>query len=404
MELITQLICKKNKIFYILFDKDYKMIDFNDALIQLLDDASTLKIGSDVRDCMWELIGLEEDMMQLFCSNDAENQTIHIPMIMKNNNYYDLDIETFTSSTKEKNFIAYIVQKPKESLRYIEMMQEVNKRTLVYEQENKDFKKLLSFNVDLNGIIIRVNNTFSYFFDKPDNEIIGSHFSTFFQARDLNFHNKNTIIFNAKNLKNEVISFHADIIPVSEDGVVNENIIICQDITYLKQIEKELKYAAEHDSLTGLLNRSQLLKKIDKTIDISKNNNSHFSICFIDLDKFKSVNDTYGHHAGDMLLKHVATLLSNFAREDDLVARIGGDEFIILFNSMNKLDEIKNILQRLYKIPLENPLIYTDADIIEYGFSIGVATYPDDASTAQELLKIADKAMYKNKKREEVKR
>lgn len=397
MELITQLICQKNKIFYILFDKDYKTIDFYNELAHILDDASTLKIGSDIRDVLWELVGLEEDMTQLFHNDDAKKNTIHIPMIMKKNNYYDLDIETFISSTKEKHFIAYIIQKPKESLRYIEMIQEVNKRTLVYEQEDQDFKKLMSFNVDLNGIITKVNHAFTYFFDKADNEIIGNHFSTFFQARDLNFTNKNTIIFNANNLKNEMISFHADIIPVSENGVVYENIIICQDISYLKQIEKELKFAAGHDSLTGLPNRSELLKKIDEAIEKASSDNTLFNLFFIDINKFKAVNDTYGHHAGDMLLKHIAKLLSDFVRGDDFVARVGGDAFIILFTSMKKSDEIKNILQRLYAIPLQNPLVYTDADIIEFNFSVGISSYPEDASTAQELLKIADKEMHRKR-------
>lgn len=403
MDKITQLICNKIKIFYIVFDKEYKMKDFNSELNNILDNCASLKKELDVRDAIYELVGLEEEMKQLFSSDDAENHTIHIPMVMKKENYYDLDVETFISSTEEKYFILYIMQKPEESLRYTKMIQEINKKNLIYEEERRDFqehqyelinKKLLSFNVDLNGIITKVNRAFTYFFNRSEKEIIGNHFSSFFQTRDLNFSNKETLIFNAINPKNEVISFHADIIPVSEGGVVYENIIICQDITYLKQIEKELQFAAWHDSLTGLPNRSQLLKKIDQAIE----NRSHFTLCFVDLDKFKPVNDTYGHHAGDMLLKHIARLLSNFVREDDIVARIGGDEFIILFHSISKENEIKKMVQRLYTIPEKNPLHYTNTDIIEFGFSIGYASYPHDASDAQELLNIADQAMYENKK------
>lgn len=406
MQNITKLICTKNKISYIIFDKELKIVDYNNTVENVANDLSNLSVGSDIRKVMWEIIGIEENLTALL-DNKLKENIIHFPMILKANEYYDLDIETFISSQGEKLFIAYIIQKPQESLSYISMIKELNKKTLLYESQDTKSKeqhfdlinqKMLSFNVDMDGIITLANAAFSHFFDLSNDEILGKHFSHFFKARDLNFHANSNITFNAINQKEEVISFHANIIPITKDTVVYENIILCQDITYLKQIEKELEFAAEHDSLTGLPNRSQLLKKIDEKIELSDKTNQHFTICFIDLDKFKPVNDNYGHHAGDMLLKHIAKVLSDFVRKDDIVARIGGDEFVILFDSLKDSHDIKIMQKRLQELPKKHPLLYSQDDIIEFGFSLGLASYPQDATNAQELLKLADKAMYISKR------
>jgi len=410
MKNITQLICEKNKISYIVFDTKFTIVEFNETMTHVVDDKSKLAVGSFIYDVMWEFIGLEDRMLELLHAEaSSKKESIHFPMIMKENTYYDLDIETFTSESQGNLFIAYIIQKTQDSLSYINMIKEMNKRTLVYETQEKEYnkehqtlinKKLLSFNVDMDGFISSVNNAFTYFFDIGKDTIIGKHFSHFFQARDLNLNDNSTIIFNAINKNEEVISFHADIIPITEDGTVYENIIVCQDITYLKQIEKKLEYAAGHDTLTDLPNRSKLFQKIDTLID----KQSIFTLCFIDVDNFKPINDTYGHHAGDMLLKHIAKVLQDFIRKSDVVARIGGDEFIIVFDSLSKEKFKKTTLKRLSLLAQKNPLIYTKEDIIDFSISVGVSSYPEDATGAQELIKIADTIMYKNKKDKERRR
>ena len=401
MQNIAQFVCNKNKISYLVFDQNFHILEFNDILRNIADDPSKMRIGEDIREILWEFIGLEDDLNNLYKEN-SNKHSLHLPMILKANKYYDLDIETFISDSGEKFFIAYGIQKSKESLAYLETLKEINKKTLIYEIQEKKTKKqhfdhinqkLLSFNVDLGGVITAVNNAFLLFFDKDKSEIIGKHFSTFFKARDFSIDANATIIFNAKNERDEVISFHANIIPLDRDGIVYENIILCQDITYLKQLEKELKFAALHDSLTGLPNRSYLLEKIDETIKTSNG----FTICLIDINKFKSTNDTYGHHAGDMLLKHVTKILSDFVREQDTVARIGGDKFVILFNTINEEKDINKMKERLLELAPKHPLFYSEDDIIEFSFSLGFASYPSDAKETLSLLKQADKRMYYNK-------
>lgn len=396
MNAISKLLSQKSNIFYIVFDKDFKTMEFSPTIEEIIHDE--IEKGLDVRESMWELVGLEEKILKLIEGDDA----IHFPMILKGATYYDLDVETFFSAKGVKLFIAYLIKKNKESLSYVATIKEINKKSLIYETEDKKNqeeqyklinKRVINFNVDMNGMITSANDAFAYFFDIRRDKILGEHFSNFFKARDSNFNDKETIIFNAVNKNDEIVSFHANIIPISRENVIYENIIICQDISSLKEIEKELVFAAGNDSLTGVANRSQLLDKMDEAIIKSKNLNASFSACFIDLENFKLVNSDYGRHAGDMLLKHVAKILSNFVRKNDMVARISGNEFAILFDSISDTQGIGVMLERIKELAIKNPLIYTKDDVIKFTFNISLVSYPKDANNAEKLIKVADKMM-----------
>ena len=126
--------------------------------------------------------------------------------------------------------------------------------------------------------------------------------------------------------------------------------------------------------------------------------NRNFALCYIDLDNFKPVNDAYGHHAGDMLLKHISSILLNFVRDIDTVSRIGGDEFIILLKHIENEEHLKGILKRINELASDNPLHYSEDDSIEFSFSLGTSLFPKDAQSAINLLNVADKAMYKVKR------
>jgi len=403
---ILQFLCKKGTISYILFSPEFKIIEFSENISSISDTPQNINIGSDIRDSFWEFIGIEEKILELLKSNE---NTLKIPMIYKNSKYYDIEIEPLKIDKYDELFIAYIDQKSTFSVEYFKTIQELNKKTLILQtQELKTDKQknyydlinqnIISFHVNTDGIIIEANSICIYFLGKNENEVIGQHFSVFFHTRESNINNNQTKIFNAISAQGDNIFFHAEIIPIQNDGIINENIIICQDITHLKKIEKKLEYAANHDSLTGLPNRSLLLQKIDKAIEKSEDNSTNFSLCFIDLNNFKQVNDTYGHHAGDMLLKHVSSTLSSFVREDDSIARIGGDEFVILFIQLENQDYLNTIIQRIQKSPDKYTLVYNETDEIQFSFSIGVSHYPKNGTDAKSLLDYANKEMYKSKK------
>jgi diguanylate cyclase (GGDEF)-like protein len=171
-------------------------------------------------------------------------------------------------------------------------------------------------------------------------------------------------------------------------------IMVVNDITDRKQAELTIKYMAYHDSLTGLPNRELLNKTLVQKINFAKHNNQKCSVMFLDLDGFKMVNDTLGHEMGDYLLKQAANRLISCVRPDDLVARQGGDEFIILLNeaTVNDTNKIAETMLRT----ISCPFILGGKEIV-ISTSIGISTYPVDGENAETLIKNADTAMYQSK-------
>lgn len=164
----------------------------------------------------------------------------------------------------------------------------------------------------------------------------------------------------------------------------------------LKEIDKKIYYHANYDSLTTLPNRSYFKKQLKSILEEASQNSSKVALFFIDIDKFKEVNDTYGHDIGDKMLVTVAKRLLNSVREDDVVARIGGDEFVLIAKDIKSIEIVEQLahkLQRKIRQPLE-----IDTHIFNATLSIGIAIYPQHGTTRQELLKKADIAMYEVKK------
>lgn len=163
------------------------------------------------------------------------------------------------------------------------------------------------------------------------------------------------------------------------------------DITERKQLENELKQMAYFDDLTDLPNRKLLDRHIEKALARSKRHNHNFILMFIDLDDFKLVNDTMGHEAGDLLLKEVVKRLNENIREEDLISRIGGDEFIIVFEDTS-MEEIEAIAQRIIDF-VSLPYMINEKEA-KVSVSIGVSMYPNDGEDKETLIEHADKAMY----------
>jgi len=158
----------------------------------------------------------------------------------------------------------------------------------------------------------------------------------------------------------------------------------------------ELEYYAGHDPLTGLYNRRIFEDLLKYEIGRAKRKGYHFSLVFIDLDNFKYINDSYGHHTGDIVLKSVADVLRSSMRDGDLVARIGGDEFVIML-SETPLEQGIYVAERI-RLQLEKNKICTmDGSVISVSASLGVVEFPTHGKTKEELLIVVDNALYKAK-------
>jgi len=182
-----------------------------------------------------------------------------------------------------------------------------------------------------------------------------------------------------------------------------------QDITERKDHENQVRHLAYYDGITGLPNRTCFLELLSSSLELAKRNERRFAVLFLDLDGFKGVNDTYGHHIGDLLLKEISRRLTEGLRRSDIasrylhhqnyiadIARLGGDEFTILLNELTQPEDAaiaaRNILRWISEpILLENHKIYS-------GASIGIALFPQDGFDCETLLKNADVAMYHAKR------
>ena len=192
--------------------------------------------------------------------------------------------------------------------------------------------------------------------------------------------------------KTESIYVEMSLSASKQDGVVSTVWGVCRDITERKIAQHELYKLAHHDILTGLPNRVLLEDRIMQAKAFSHRMNSQFALLFLDLDRFKMINDTLGHSVGDELLRMVAQRLTRSLRETDTIARIGGDEFIILLSSVKDHNDVVTLCDKILK-SLVLPFILRDHELF-ITTSLGVCMYPDDGQETEDVMKKADIAMY----------
>ena len=192
---------------------------------------------------------------------------------------------------------------------------------------------------------------------------------------------------------------YAELLTISElkdeQGNTTNYIGVFTDITHSKHQQKKLQKMAHYDVLTGLPNRTLLIERFRQEVTQSKRSNLLLAVCFLDLDSFKPINDTYGHEVGDKLLVQVSKRILGCIREVDTVSRQGGDEFVLLLNGLHSIDECELTLKRIHK-ELSRPFV-----IDKYSHSItassGISFYSNDDCDLDILIRQADKAMYQAK-------
>ncbi len=180
-----------------------------------------------------------------------------------------------------------------------------------------------------------------------------------------------------------------------ENGVTIRYIAVFSDITLRKESEARMAYLAHHDPLTGLANRILLEERLVQSLSLAQRQKQLVALMFIDLDRFKVINDTLGHDVGDQLLMLMATRLKESVRDGDTVARLGGDEFILLLHNIDGEGAAAQIAEKIINL-ISKPFSLADNEIF-ITVSIGVSLYPDNGNDRESLLKFADIAMYRAK-------
>jgi diguanylate cyclase (GGDEF)-like protein len=170
---------------------------------------------------------------------------------------------------------------------------------------------------------------------------------------------------------------------------------LTEALIQLQAAHDEIEHLAVYDQLTGLPNRYLFNRRMEEIIEITARNGSFFALFFIDLDNFKQLNDTFGHRVGDSALRLVSKRMQENVRKSDIIARVGGDEFIGVFYTMKRREDIRIIAEKLMN-SIERPLKFGNAELVLRA-SIGISIYPDHDTDVSQLIEKADRALYKVK-------
>lgn len=286
-------------------------------------------------------------------------------------------------------------------------------RALIQSQEN--YRLLVEATTDYaimmmdpEGVIVSWNAGAEKTLSLPSHEAIGRNISTLFTPEDCSMGEALRELEEARATgRSECDRWHIRldgsrfwatgvVTPLwNEDGSLRGYVKIMRDETAQRMIDEGTQFLAHHDPLTGLPNRVSFSNELHKAIAVSDRTKIPFSVMLLDLDRFKNVNDTLGHHTGDLLLKEVAMRLTSSVRETDFVARLGGDEFIVIQSDVSQPEASQTLASKLIR-QLGKPYVFENSEVIS-GTSIGICVYPKDAQNSVELLKRADLALYRAK-------
>lgn len=181
------------------------------------------------------------------------------------------------------------------------------------------------------------------------------------------------------------------------DGAVTGAVIVFHNVAHSRAEAERMAHRAQHDGLTGLVSPAVLSERLSQAVGLAYRHHKQVALLFIDLNRFKCVNDMHGHAAGDQVLKSVASRLLGCVRETDTVCRRGGDEFVILLSEIESRQDADQVAEKVL-VTLAEPHALEGA-LVSAGGSVGISVYPDDGSDVTTLLHAADKAMYEVKRR-----
>jgi len=182
----------------------------------------------------------------------------------------------------------------------------------------------------------------------------------------------------------------------SRDNEVTGAVIVFHDVSETRAMALQMLHMAQHDFLTGLANRALLTERLTRALGLAQRKKKQVALLFIDLDNFKSINDSFGHAAGDKLLQSVAKRLQEVVRATDTVCRQGGDEFVVLLTEIEQHNDAAHVAEKLISVFALPHIIHECA--LPITLSIGISVYPEDCKDAEEAFRHADEAMYQAKK------
>ena len=387
---------------FIQTDKDGVILKASPSIKNILGYSIDEVIGKNIK-IFWANKEKAKILRENFFKHNKVPKEIVEKFIHKNGNTLDLEIFINLRFDNNGNYIG-----SDNIARDVTELKKSQKALEIYENVIKNTSEGVMI-TDKNNFIVFVNKAFCNITKYEEKDVIGKNPSILKSG----LHNKKFYKDMWKNLesrghwkgeiwnkqKNDTI--FPELLSINtlkdENGEIENYIAIFTDISEIKKSEAKMRNIAMHDSLTGLPNRNMMTNMISHSIKSAKRQNELMAIMFIDLDNFKTINDNYGHKEGDNVLVETAKRLKNILREEDIVYRFGGDEFIVTLEHIKNSEDIAKIARKLnqsLQIPYQ-----TNNYTFYISCSIGISIYPNDALTPDELIKNADVAMYQAKNR-----
>ncbi|MDF1827774.1 MAG: EAL domain-containing protein [Legionellaceae bacterium] len=335
-----------------------------------------------------------------FESDEEEKHALEIEIMTPDNSLRHAEVRVRAGKWKRKN--AWII-----TLHDITFRKSVEHELKIAANVFNHAKEGIVI-TDPKGVIINVNQEFSRITQYSKDEVIGQtmrviqsgkYDSAFYQDLWSSLKTKGYwygLIWNKR--KNGEIYPQLEAISSVKDeaGDVSHYVSVFHDRTEEEKQQKRLEYMANYDELTGLPNRALVIDRLEQAMLATKRTKNFIAILFIDLDKFKKMNDDFGHHFGDLVLKKFSSVIKAYIRDSDTLARYGGDEFILLLTEIKHQNQYLSLLKRLDE-QLQKPMMI-ESHKINMAASIGVTLYPQKHPvSAEQLIRQADQAMYESK-------
>lgn len=379
-----------------LIDSTGTLLDANNSYAKLSGYSRSELIGMHFS----SLVVLEDDLtaaqhLEIICSDNRVRQAQHR---RKDGTLWDVEYSTSQNYNRADQFFI-IIHRLNEST---ELLQQLRLTAEVFENSNEALVI-----TDARGTILRVNNTYCEITGYSRDEIIGEnpsklksgrHDKAFYEAmwQSLAEHGHWVGEIWDRRKNGEIFPKWLSISAIYNDaGELTHYVGSFSDISELKGIESELQRLAYYDSLTGLANRTLFKERLEEELDRCDRFEQHCAVLFLDLDRFKLINDTMGHAAGDELLIEVSQRIQQSLRTTDTFARMGGDEFTLLLPNIRNTDAVAHVAQNIIRL-LNNP-VRVGGEEVRLGGSIGIAIYPEDGDNLETMTRHADTAMYEAK-------
>lgn len=392
---LANVVCQYLEEGIIILNDQFKILFLNPCVKNILKYDEEELIGSDI-----SLLFSDEIMLQKILQTAMKEGSWEGSLLQKNK-----DGQVIISWVK----INKIKESSHSPVHYSVIFRDTNKHKLSVKERQLADKVFECTSegilvTDERGRIISINPAFQLVTGYSEEEILGKnpsilqsgvHDSTFYKdlwnSIKVKGHWKGEIWNKRKN--GDLYPEWLTISTIKDElGNVTNFVGIFSDITDRKEAEEQLRRLAHFDSLTGVANRYSLNQHLHNLILTAEKYEQQLAVLFLDLDRFKHINDTLGHNYGDMLLKSVSGRLKSLVRNKDMIARLGGDEFVIALPNINHVKDSAYIAQRIIE-SLNKPFQLGKHEVF-ISTSIGISVYPFDGTTFEELLRNADKAMY----------